>query len=419
MPEIWGGVECTVTRLHGYLCDQIERTGHAERPDDIDRFADLGIQRLRLPILWERIEADGADRPRWHTVDAHLARARDRGVEPIAGLLHHGTGPSHADITHDDFPERFAAYALRVARRYPWIRYWTPVNEPVTTARFCGLYAHWYPHGASDEQFVRLLRVQCEAIVLAVRAIRSVIPDAQYIHTEDVGRIVATAPLRYQATFENQRQCLALDLIGGHVTVAHPLWPYLCGAGMTVAQRDWFAAKPLRPDVIAADYYATSDRLLDHDLSRHPTVSHGGNLRHAYADVAWSTQDDWCPRLEDALVQLSRTYGVPVAVGEVHANGSAREQLQWAQQMWSQAQQVEARGVQVVGVTFWALLGSYDWSSLLRVDADHYESGAFDLRSGGLEPTGVAHFIRSLARQRRRRGTDRFGPTSEQLALLR
>ena len=48
-------------------------------------------------------------------------------------------------------------------------------------------------------------------------------------------------------------------------------------------------------------------------------------LRHAYADVAWSTQDDWCPRLEDALVQLSRTYGVPVAVGEVHANGSARE----------------------------------------------------------------------------------------------
>ena len=97
---------------------------------------------------------------------------------PIAGLLHHGTGPRHADITRDDIPRRFSEYAGRVARRFPWIEWWTPINEPVTTARFCGFYGHWYPNARSDADFVRLLRLQCAASVHAMREIRSVIPGA-------------------------------------------------------------------------------------------------------------------------------------------------------------------------------------------------------------------------------------------------
>ena len=39
-----------------------------------------------------------------------------------------------------------AQHAENVARRYPWLEMFTPVNEPLTTARFSGLYGHWYPH---------------------------------------------------------------------------------------------------------------------------------------------------------------------------------------------------------------------------------------------------------------------------------
>ena len=32
-----------------------------------------------------------------------------------------------------------------VAERYPWLDAYTPINEPLTTARFCGLYGLLVP----------------------------------------------------------------------------------------------------------------------------------------------------------------------------------------------------------------------------------------------------------------------------------
>ena len=44
---------------------------------------------------------------------------------------------------------------------------WTPVNEPLTTARFSALYGIWYPHGHSDREFVQCLLTEVRATVLA------------------------------------------------------------------------------------------------------------------------------------------------------------------------------------------------------------------------------------------------------------
>ena len=55
-PEIWGGLECTINRVKDQYRDQLELTGHYCRNDDIDRIAQLGIRKLRYPILWERHE---------------------------------------------------------------------------------------------------------------------------------------------------------------------------------------------------------------------------------------------------------------------------------------------------------------------------------------------------------------------------
>ena len=40
-----------------------------------------------------------------------------------------------------------------VAARYPWVRDWTPVNKPLTTARFSALYGYWYPHTKDERLF--------------------------------------------------------------------------------------------------------------------------------------------------------------------------------------------------------------------------------------------------------------------------
>ena len=43
LPELWGGVECTVNRVGDRWFDQLRRNGHRHRLSDLDRFAALGL----------------------------------------------------------------------------------------------------------------------------------------------------------------------------------------------------------------------------------------------------------------------------------------------------------------------------------------------------------------------------------------
>ena len=118
--EMWAGIECTVNRVGDRWLDQLERCGHAQRLADVDLVADLGVRAVRYPVLWERTSPDGV--PDWSWPDARLHRLRERGVEPIVGLVHHGSGPRGTSLLDDGFPEALARYARQVAERYPWVR---------------------------------------------------------------------------------------------------------------------------------------------------------------------------------------------------------------------------------------------------------------------------------------------------------
>lgn len=52
--KLWGGHECSLNRVQDYFADQTIRSGHIDRMEDLDRFAELGISALRYPILWEQ-----------------------------------------------------------------------------------------------------------------------------------------------------------------------------------------------------------------------------------------------------------------------------------------------------------------------------------------------------------------------------
>ena len=96
--ELWAGAECTVNRVGERWFDQVSRTGHHERPDDIDRLAALGIRRVRFPVLWERVAPQGlarAVRLEEHVLRAAHAVERDheRQAEPEAAARgHRGRG---------------------------------------------------------------------------------------------------------------------------------------------------------------------------------------------------------------------------------------------------------------------------------------------------------------------------------------
>ena len=215
--EIWGGIECTVNRVRDRYFDQVIRTGHDARPDDLARFADLGIRAIRYPILWERIAAArpldaGLRGPTsdWRQLDA-------LGVRPIAGLLHHGSGPRHTDLARSGVPA--AVRRVRADRGGA-----VPVDHRVDADQ----------RAADDRALQWLVRP-----LVPARAKRCGIrpdggePGARYRRSDgghprgDPGRAVPPhrrrrhglrdRATRRQAEFENHRRDLALDLLFGRV----------------------------------------------------------------------------------------------------------------------------------------------------------------------------------------------------------
>jgi dTDP-4-dehydrorhamnose reductase len=386
-----------VNRIGDSYVEQLERTGVAGRLEDMDRLASLGAERVRFPLLWERTETSPGEYD-FGWAEERLHRLRALGVRPIAGLLHHGSGPVHTSLLDPELPTKLADYALAVARRFPWIDAWTPVNEPVTTARFCGLYGLWYPHGRHDAHFVRILLQQLKATVSAMRAVRRVVPGALLIQTEDLGHTTGTAPLQYQAEFDNQRRWLSFDLLAGHVDSNHPLWHYLLQNGATQKELAAFTHEPLLPDVLGINSYVTSERFLDHRIERYPASSIGGNGRHRYADVeAVRMQHHRVGGFEARLEEAAERYGQPLAVTEAHIGCTREEQLRWLFEAWQAAQRLRARGVDVRAVTAWSAFGAYDWGSLLVERADAYESGLWDARGPAPRPTALVKLARELA----------------------
>ncbi|HJQ12625.1 MAG TPA: family 1 glycosylhydrolase [Gemmatimonadaceae bacterium] len=397
--EIWGGIECTVNRVGERYFDQIALTGHADRiVDDIHRFADLGVRTLRYPVLWERVAPSSIRNADWFKSDLALCTMQKLGIKPIVGLLHHGSGPRHTSLLDPALSRKLGEFAGAVASRYPWIEMFTPINEPLTTARFATLYGHWYPHARDDRSFARAVLNQCKAIRAAMEAIRSVIPHARLVQTEDLGKTYSTPSIAYQATFDNNRRWLTFDLLSGRLDEWHPLWWYLLESGIERHELESFLTRPCVPDVVGINHYLTSDRYLDDRVELYPSERCGGNGRHSYADVeAVRTLEPGITGHEGIIREAWARYALPLALTEVHLGCTREEQLRWLNEAWTAANRLRRENVDVRAITAWSLLGCYGWCSLLTSDFDCYEAGTFDLRSPQPRPTALATMTRALA----------------------
>lgn len=403
--ELWGGLECSVVRIGNVVRDQVRDTGHQDRSGDLALVAGLGIRTLRYPLLWERCQRGQAGACGWGWHDNRLGAMRRLGLNPIAGLVHHGAGVKPGGLLDPEFPRGLAAHAAQVAMRYPFLEWWTPVNEPLTTARFGCLYGHWHPHLRDEGAFLRAVVNQCRGALLAMRAVRVQTPSARFVHTEDLGRTFSTASMRRQAEYENDRRWLSLDLLCGKVGRDHPWRGYLEAHGCDPRHLDELATGEAAPDVIGINHYATSDRWLDHRTALYPPQLRGGNGHQHYADTEAVRVDDlpagatgWEGRLREAWARYRR----PLAVTEAHLGcDDTYEQLRWLVEAWEAAQALRAEGADVRAVTAWALFGLVDWNTMLRERRGHYEPGAFDVRHDPPRPTLLAEAVAALARDGR------------------
>lgn len=396
--EIWGGIECTVNRVGDQYFDQLKRSGHYDRNIDLSLFADVGLRKIRYPVLWEKIRPDLNQEPDWKWTDERLHALKLLGITPIVGLLHHGSGPHYTNLLDPDFPDLFAAFALSVAERYPWLEYFTPINEPLTTARFSALYGLWFPHLKDDLSFSRAIINQLVAVKKAMKAIRTVIPNAKLVQTEDLGKTHSTKVLSYQAKFENERRWTTFDMLLGKITPDHKMWSYFLWAGIKESELEALLEEPCPPDIIGINHYLSSERYLDNRTSNYPMYLRGGNGKHRYADTEAVRVGPGEPAgFYNLLKETCRRYkGTAVAITEVHMGGTREEQLRWFYGAWKAAKDLQKEGYDIKAITAWALLGLYDWDSLLLEDRKYYESGLFDVRGNVPRPTALANTIKNL-----------------------
>lgn len=397
--ELWGGVECTVNRVGDRYFEQLSRSGHAASQNDIDRFARIGFAALRFPILWEKTVRD-AGRCDWGWAEPRLCRMRELDLRPIAGLIHHGSGPPSTNLLDPSFASRLADYARQVAEHFPWIEDYTPVNEPLTTARFSALYGHWYPHASDPLSFARALLHQIKGVALAMRAIREVNPKARLVQTEDLGKVHSTPLLSYQAEFENCRRWLTFDLLLGRVDASHPMWSYFLSVGVKGQELDWFLENTCPPGLLGLNYYVVGERLLDERCHRYPDHVVNRNGQHTYADVAAvRVLKPGITGAEGVLAEAWERYAIPMAVTEAHMGCTREEQLRWVIEIWRGAKTLRDRGAEVRAVTLWALLGAFDWNCLLTRADGYYESGVFDVRARQPRATALASLAMSLSKR--------------------
>ena len=401
-PEVWGGIECTINRINDSYLDQLEYANHYKREDDLSLIANLGIKTLRYPVLWEYHQPKADGEIDWTWTEKQLTILNNYGINPIAGLVHHGSGPAFTNLLDEKFPVKLASYAEKVATKFPWIEYYTPVNEPLTTARFSGLYGFWYPHAKNDVSFAKMLLNQMKGVVLSMKAIRKINPVAKLVQTEDLGKTYCSPSLQYQANFENERRWLTYDLLCGKIKPGHKMWSYFLRLGIPKSSLLFFLENTFPPDIMGFNYYITSERFLDSDYKKYPLFTRGGNELQTYADVeAVRVRHKQASGLDVLLKEAWDRYKLPMAITEVQLNCGREDQARWLKQVWETCVSLKNKGLNIQAVTVWALLGSYGWNNLLTSKKMEYEPGAFDLTSGTPRATALASVIKLLISEQR------------------
>jgi len=334
----------------GRTLDEYELTDHYRRwRSDIGLMRDLGVRMARYGIPWYRINP-GPGRWNWRWADGPLERMLELGIDPIVDLVHYGT-PAwiSGGFLDTSFPERMAEYSARVAERFRGAVYWyTPFNEPRIAAWYCGRIGWWPPYRRGWRGFVAVLLQICRAMALSDAALRAVdaeiVPlhvDATDLYATDEPTLAAEAARRQEIVF------LALDLLTGAMTERHPLRRWLAEHGVEDEALDWFVSRRVALDLVGINMYPmfTVKRVL-------------GTVRGMRIRMVWGGAE----MVERLCAMYAARYACPVMITETAALGSVRRRRAWVEASTSAVARVRARGIPVVGYTWWPLFSLVAWS---------------------------------------------------------
>jgi len=379
------GIECSYPTLEGgrWRVDQLEATDHYRCwRRDLELVRELGLRYLRYGPPLYRIH-HGPGRYDWGFTDDVVAAMRELGITPIVDLCHFGVPDWLENFQNPEFPGRFAEYAEAFARRYPTIRFYTPVNEMYVAARMSALDGVWNEQLRSERAFVTAIRNLARASVLAMQAIARVSPDAIFVNSESTEFHQACCPdpaIRRIADFENERRFIGLDLVYA-VPVRADFYAYLLDNGMAREEYEWFMSQDVgRRAILGLDYYEWNEKLINSD-GRPENL---GELFGWYVIAA----------------QYHARYRRPLMHTETNTPDAA-EAPGWLWRQWHNVQHIRRNGVPVVGFTWYSLQDQVDWGNGLRkAEGNVFPVGLFDLnRDPRPVAQAYAHLVRTFSNE--------------------
>jgi beta-glucosidase/6-phospho-beta-glucosidase/beta-galactosidase len=340
------GIECSCPRIaDGARVDQLRDTGHYELwKTDLKLVRELGLRYLRYgPPIYKVCPEKG--RYDWSFLDPIMHEMRRLGIVPIIDLCHFGLPDWLGDFQNPDWPNWFAEYAHAFAERYPWVRYYTPVNEIYVTALFSASFGWWNERLMSDTGFITNIKHCCRASILAMRAILDIRPDAIFIYSESTEYVHPGSPdTVQQAHFMNERRFLSLDLLFCH-DVSATMYRYLLASGMTADEYMWFRDhRDLRSHcIMGTDYYVTNE----HVIRSNGTSIGAGDVYGYYVITR----------------QYFDRYRLPVMHTET--NRVSKHAVEWLWKEWMNLLRLREDGVPIVGFTWFGLVDMKDWDTAL------------------------------------------------------
>jgi beta-glucosidase len=369
------GIECSNPVIaNGRRVDELELTGHYDLWEkDLGLVKDLGVEYVRygLPIHRTFPEPGRYD---WSLADKVLNRMQELGLQPILDLVHFGLPDWLDSFQNPEWPRHVAAYSRAVAERYPWIRFYTPVNEMYITAQFSAAFGWWNERLRSDEAFVRNLKHSVQAARRIMHEILDVRPDAIFIFSESTEYVHPGSPDMVRAAqFLNERRFLSLDLLFAH-DVSARAYTYLMNSGMTQAEYEEFHADTSHVShcIMGTDYYATNEHILRRDGS---TI--GSGEVYGYYVITRQYFD---------------RYRIPVMHTET--NRDHREATMWLWKQWMNLLRLRDDGVPIIGFTWYGLVDMLDWDSALTKPRGRVNRvGLYSLKR---RPRKVAHEYKLL-----------------------
>ncbi len=342
------GIECSAPLVDGRRVDELVKTGHIDRYADDFRLArDLGVHYLRYGVPFHVVDA-GAGTFDWAWIDRALDACRASGLTPIVDLMHFGVPDDLGDYQNPALPERFGAYVRAFVERYPWVRYYTPVNEPYITAAFSARQGFWNEQRTDETAFVGALLNVVRCSVIGATEIRRARPDAVLIGAETCHYTHPMVPDAIErADLENELRFTTFELAFGRdlpaIVVRH-----LLDHGVTADDLSWFGRHGSDENWLAGnDYYSTSEMMVGTDGQLRSS-----GVRLGYYELAHQYHD----RLR-----------VPIMHTETNSEGEAAGA--WLDAQWTDILRLRREGFPIRGFTWYGLVNHVDWDSTLTVEA--------------------------------------------------